>query len=75
MMDQAKSPGWHEAMISENIDPFEINSEEAASYFNSLENLEKIRCTHGPASTLPVENKNTFTSDVSVGKLKKTSKQ
>jgi hypothetical protein len=49
---------WHEAMISSNIDIFELSHEECVPYFNPLENLEKIRRTNGPGpATLPVNMK------------------
>jgi hypothetical protein len=59
ILDQAKAPEWHEAMVNANIDIFEMNYEESVSYFKRLENLEKIRRTNGPnPSSLPVDNKN-----------------
>ena len=73
ILDQAKAPEWHEAMVAANIDIFEISYEESVSYFKHLENLEKIRRTNGPAPTLPVDNKKHVTS--SVGKSKKSSNQ
>ena len=54
---QTKSPEWHEAMISANIDIFEMDYKEAVAYFICLENLEKTCSTNGPAPTLPVDNK------------------
>jgi hypothetical protein len=57
ILDQAKAPEWHEAVVSANIDIFEMNYEEAVSYFICLENLEKIRRTNGPATALGVDNK------------------
>jgi hypothetical protein len=60
ILDQAKAPEWHEAMLNENIDIFEMSYEESVSYFKRLENLEKIRHTNGPnPSSLPVDNKKT----------------
>jgi hypothetical protein len=54
ILDQAKPPKWHEAMINANIEIFEMTYEESVSYFKRLENLEKIRCTNGPnPSSLP----------------------
>jgi hypothetical protein len=49
ILDQAKTgyPEWHEAMVNENIDIFEMSYEESVSYFKRLENLEKIRRTKG----------------------------
>ena len=47
ILDQAKAPEWHEAMVAANIDIFEMSYEESVSYFKYLENLEKIRCTNG----------------------------
>jgi hypothetical protein len=58
ILDQAKAPEWHEAMVNANIDIFEVSYEESVSYFKCLENLEKIRHTNGPNPfSLPVEIK------------------
>jgi hypothetical protein len=46
ILDQAKSPEWHEAMVNARIDIFEMTYEESVSYFKCLENLEKIRPTN-----------------------------
>jgi hypothetical protein len=74
ILDQAKAPEWHEAMVNANIDIFEMTDEESVSYFKRLENLEKIRRTNGPnPSSLPVDNKKTVTS--SVGKSSKNHKR
>jgi hypothetical protein len=71
--DKAVDPEWHEAMVNENIDIFEISYKESVSYFKCLENLEKIRRTSGPnPSSLPVDNKKSVTS--SVGKPSKNHK-
>jgi hypothetical protein len=52
---------------------FDMTYEESFSYFKCLENLEKIRRTNGPnPSSLPVDNKKSFTS--SVGKSSKNHK-
>jgi hypothetical protein len=64
---QSKSPEWHAAMISVNIDIFKMNYEETISYFKRLENLEKIRLTNGPAPNTTVDNKKSVTSSVDVG--------
>jgi hypothetical protein len=48
ILDQAKAPEWHEAMINANIDIFEMTYEESVSYFKCLENLVEIRRTNGP---------------------------
>jgi hypothetical protein len=57
-LDQAKSryPEWHEAIVNENIDIFEMSYEEPVFYFKPLEYLEKIRRTNSPPnpSSLPV---------------------
>jgi hypothetical protein len=69
ILDQAKAPEWHEAMVNANIDIFEMSYEESVSYFKRLENLEKIRSTNGPnPALLSVDNKKSITS--SVGKSK-----
>jgi hypothetical protein len=61
MLDQAKAPEWHEAMVNANIYIFEMLYEVSVSYFKRLENLEKIRCTNGPnPSSLPVYNKKMY---------------
>jgi hypothetical protein len=74
ILDQSKSPEWHEAMILANIDIFEMNYEETISYFKRLENLEKIRLTNGPAPNITtVDNKKSVPSSVGVGKAKKPS--
>jgi hypothetical protein len=58
ILDQAKAPEWHEAMVNANIDIFEMSYEESVSSFKCLENLEKIRRTNGHnPSSLPVDNK------------------
>jgi hypothetical protein len=58
ILDQAKTPGWHEAMVNFNIDIFEMSYEESVSYINCLETLEKIRRTNGPNPvSLPIDNK------------------
>jgi hypothetical protein len=60
ILDQAKAkvPEWQEEIVNANIDIFEMSYEGSASYFKSLENLEKIRCINGPnPSSLPVDNK------------------
>jgi hypothetical protein len=74
ILDQAKPPEWHEAMIAANIDIFEMNYEEAIAYFIRLENLGNICRTNGPAPVLVVDNKKTITSSVGVGKAKMSSK-
>ena len=73
ILDQTKTPEWHDAMVAANIEIFEMSYEESVSYFKRLENLEKIQRTHGPAPTLPVDNKNNVT--ISVCKSRKSSNQ
>jgi hypothetical protein len=56
ILDQAKARDrqWHEATVNAKIDIFEMSHEEFVSYFQSLENLEMIRLTHGSrAASLP----------------------
>jgi hypothetical protein len=61
ILDQAKAPEWHEAMVNVNIDIFEMSHEKSVSYFKRLENLEKIRRTNCPnPSSLPVGIRNKF---------------
>jgi hypothetical protein len=75
ILDQAKAPEWHEAMVNANIDIFEMSYEESVSYFKHLENLEKIRHTKGPnSSSLPVDNKKRVSVTSSVGKSSKNQK-
>ena len=50
ILDQAKAPEWHEAMVAANIDIFEMSYEESVSYFKRLENLEKIPAHQRPSS-------------------------
>jgi hypothetical protein len=33
ILDQAKAPEWHEAMVNANIDIFEMSYEESVFYF------------------------------------------
>jgi hypothetical protein len=69
ILDQAKAPECHGAMVNANINIFEMSYEESVSYLKRLENLEKIRHTNSPnPSSLPVDNKSSVTS--SVGKPK-----
>jgi hypothetical protein len=58
ILDQAKSPEWHAAMVAANIDIFSMNYEESVAYFKRLENLEKIRRINGSAP-LPVDKEKT----------------
>jgi hypothetical protein len=76
ILDQAKAPEWHEAMVNANIDIFETSYEEESKlYYKHLENLEKIRRTHGPnSSSLPVDNKKRVSVTSSVGKYSKNHK-
>jgi hypothetical protein len=61
ILDQAKAPEWHGAMVDANIDIFEMTYEESVSYFKRLDNLEKIRRINGPnPSSLLVEIRNKF---------------
>jgi hypothetical protein len=74
ILNQAKAPEWHEAMVNAKTYIFEMSYEESDSYFKRLENLEKIRHTNGSnPSSLPVDNKNSVTS--SVGKYFKNHKE
>jgi hypothetical protein len=69
ILDQAKAPEWHEAMVNASIDIFEMSYEESVSYFKRLENLDKIRHTNGPnPSSLPVDNMKEVSVTSSVGK-------
>jgi hypothetical protein len=75
ILDQAKAPEWHEAMVNANIDIIEMSLEESVSYFKNLENLEKIKCTNGTdSSSLPVDNKKRASVTSSVGKTSKNHK-
>jgi hypothetical protein len=71
ILDQSKAvdPEWDETMVNANIDIFEISYKKSVSYFNYLENLEKIRRTNVPnAASFQVNNKKSVNS--SVGKSK-----
>jgi hypothetical protein len=71
ILDQAKAPEWHAAMVAANINIFSMTYEESVSYFMRLENLEKIKRTNGVAPTLPVDNKRKVASSsigVAIGK-------
>jgi hypothetical protein len=48
-LDQAKAPGWHEAMVAANIDIFEMSYEESVAYFKKLDNVEKVKKINGMA--------------------------
>jgi hypothetical protein len=75
IMDQAKAPKRHAAMVAANIDIFAMSYGESVSYFKRLENLGKIRRTNGPSPTLHIDNKKSVTSSVGVGKSNTSSKQ
>jgi hypothetical protein len=73
ILDQSKAKDleWHESMVNDNIDIFEMSYEESVSYFNFLESLEKIRRTNVPnPSSLPVDNKKRVSVTRSIGKSK-----
>jgi hypothetical protein len=71
ILDQAKAPEWHEAMVNANIDMFEISYEASVSYVKNLENLEKIRHTNNPnTSSLPVDKEKRVFVNRSVGNSK-----
>jgi hypothetical protein len=75
ILDQAEAPKWHEAMVNANIDIFEMTYKDSVSYFQHLENLEKIRHTNGPnSSSLPVDNNKAVSVTSSVGKSSKNHK-
>ena len=42
ILDQDKSPEWHEAMISANIDIFKMDYKESVAYFICLETQRKF---------------------------------
>jgi hypothetical protein len=67
ILDQAKAPEWHAAMVSANIDIFSMTYEDSVAYFKRLENLEKIRKTNGLLSPLTVDYKKTGGSSTVVG--------
>jgi hypothetical protein len=62
ILDQAKPPNWHEAMVSANIDIFEMAYKLAVLYFIRLENLDKTCRTNGPALTVAVDNNTSLTT-------------
>jgi hypothetical protein len=49
ILDQSKTPEWHEKMVNANIDIFEMSYKESVSYFKRLENLE-----NSDAPTVPI---------------------
>jgi hypothetical protein len=75
ILDQAKVPEWHAAMVAANIDIFAMSYEESMPYFKHLKNLGKIRFTNGPSLTLYVDNKKSDTSSAGIGKSNKSCKQ
>jgi hypothetical protein len=77
ILDQAKArdPECNESMVNTNIDISKMSYEESVSYFERLENLEKIRHTNGPnTSSLPIDNKKKVSVTSSVGKSPKNHK-
>ena len=74
ILDQSKPPNWHEAMISANIDIFEMDYKAAISYFIRLENLDKIRRMNGTSPAVAVDNNTSITSRVGVGTVRKKQK-
>ena len=71
ILDQAKPPNWPEAMISANIDIFEMDYKSAILYFIRLKNLDKIWRMNGQAPTVAVDNITSITIRVGVGPFKK----
>jgi hypothetical protein len=62
-------------MVSAKIDIFEMSYEESVSYFNYLENLQKIKSTHGPSpALLPLYNNKRVSVSSSVAKPSKDHK-
>jgi hypothetical protein len=49
ILDQAKAPEWHAAMVAANIGIFPMTYEESVAYFKQLESLEKNKRTKGPS--------------------------
>jgi hypothetical protein len=77
ILDQSETNDseWYEAMVNSNIDIFEMSYEESVSYFNCLENLEKIRHTNGlNTASLPIDKKKRVSVTSSVGKSSKNQK-
>jgi hypothetical protein len=77
ILDQVNALGieWCGAMVSANIDIFEMSYEESVIYFKRLENLEKIRRTNGPnPSSLPAVNKKSISVISCVGNPSKNHK-
>jgi hypothetical protein len=50
ILDQANDPEWHETIVNDINQNFEMSQEEFVSYFKGLENLEKIKRTNGPGT-------------------------
>jgi hypothetical protein len=72
--DQAKPSSWNEAIISANIDIFQIDYEEAISYFIPLEKLDKIKRTNGQGPAIAVDDNIPVTSRVGIAVCKKKQK-
>jgi hypothetical protein len=68
ILDQAKAPQWHAAMVAANIDIFSMNYDESVTYFKRLKNLENIRRNSGPSPLLHVDGKKSVTRSVGVSK-------
>jgi hypothetical protein len=59
ILDQAKAPEWHAAIVSANIKIILMTDKDSVAYFKRLENLKKIRKTNGLLPPLPVDNEKT----------------
>jgi hypothetical protein len=67
-------PDWHEVMVNDNIDIFEMSHEESVPNFKRLEILEKIKRIKGQdPSSLPLKNKKSVIVTRSVDKPSKDS--
>jgi hypothetical protein len=75
ILDQSKAPEWHSAMLAANIDILAMSYEESVLYFKRLEHLGKIWRTNGPSPMLYVDNKESITSSICVGKYIESSKK
>jgi hypothetical protein len=71
ILDQAKPPNWHEAMIPANIDIFVMAYNSAISYFICLGNLGKSCRANGPAPSVAVAKNTSLTSSVGISNVRK----
>jgi hypothetical protein len=75
-LDQTKAPECNEAMVTANIEIFELSYEESVSYFVHLDNLEENRCTNGLGTVIiPLESMKRVSINRSESKSSKNVKE